>query len=277
MHDVFVTNDGATLRVRDVGEGRAVIFIHGWALDSDMWTPQLEDLSRDHRTIAFDRRGFGLSSGKPSLAADVEDLRWLLERLAIGAAGIVGMSQGGRIAARFAHDYPQRVRWLMLDGPPNLQAIDRNASLEIPLEQYRDRLTRGGLETLRREWSVHPLMRLHTRDREAHTLLRTMIDRYSGTDLTLQLDAERIPLDLHTLKPPVLVINGELDTRERHAAGDKIAHAIPHAQRSIVHHAGHLASLDNPTVYNALLRAFERECSAVSHRHSQDVAKDDRS
>ena len=267
MHDMFVTDDGASLRVRDAGEGQAMIFLHGWALDSDMWRPQLEDLSRDHRTIAFDRRGFGLSSGEPSLAADVEDLRWLCERLDVGMAGIVGMSQGARVAARFAHDHPQRVRWLVLDGPPNLQATDRNVSLEVPLDQYRDRLTRGGLETLRREWSVHPLTRLHTRDPETHTLLRTMIDRYSGTDLRLPIEAGRIALDLHTLTPPVLVINGELDTRERHAAGEQIARTIPHAQRSIVHHAGHLANLDNPTIYNALLRTFERECSAASQRH----------
>jgi 3-oxoadipate enol-lactonase len=266
MHDMLVTGDGATLRVRDVGKGQAVIFIHGWALDSDMWTPQLDDLSRDHRTIAFDRRGFGLSSGTPSLATDVEDLRWLFERLDIGMAGIVGMSQGARVAARFAHDHPQRVRWLVLDGPPNLQATDRNVSLEIPLEQYRDRLTRGGLETLRREWSVHPLMRLHTRDPETHTLLRTMIDRYSGTDLTLAIQAGRIALDLRTLTQPVLVINGELDTRERHAAGEQIARTIPHAQRSIVHHAGHLANLDNPSVYNALLRTFELKCSTASQQ-----------
>ncbi len=267
MHDMLLTDDGATLRVRDAGEGQAMIFLHGWALDSDMWRPQLEDLSRDHRTIAFDRRGFGLSSGEPSLAADVEDLRWLCERLDVGMAGIVGMSQGARVAARFAHDHPQRVRWLVLDGPPNLQATDRNVSLEVPLDQYRDRLTRGGLETLRREWSVHPLTRLHTRDPETHTLLRTMIDRYSGTDLTLPIEAGRIALDLHTLTPPVLVINGELDTRERHAAGEQIARAIPHAQRSIVHHAGHLANLDTPTIYNALLRTFERACSAASQRH----------
>src|SRR5690606_30873815 len=114
-------NGAATLRVRDAGQGPAVLFIHGWALDSDMWTAQLEELSRDHRAIAFDRRGFGLSSGEPSLAADVEDVRWLLDQLEVGAAGIVGMSQGARVAARFAHDHPQRVRWLVLDGPPSLR------------------------------------------------------------------------------------------------------------------------------------------------------------
>jgi pimeloyl-ACP methyl ester carboxylesterase len=277
MHAMFVTLDGATLRVRDVGKGQPVVLIHGWALDSDMWTPQLEDLSVDHRAIAFDRRGFGLSSGTPSLAADVEDLHSLFERLGIGAAGIVGMSQGARVAARFAHDYPQRARWLVLDGPPNLQAADPNVSLEIPLDKYRDRLTRGELATLRREWSIHPLMRLHTRDRGTHAVLRTMIDRYSGTDLTLPIEARHIALDLHALKPPVLVINGELDTRERHAAGEQIARTIPRARRSIVHHAGHLANLDNPTAYNALLRAFERDCSTAIEPPLKTTAKDDRS
>ena len=54
------------LRVRTAGDGPAVLFLHGWALDLDMWRAQFEALASRYRLIAFDRRGFGLSSGTPS-------------------------------------------------------------------------------------------------------------------------------------------------------------------------------------------------------------------
>jgi len=61
---------GARLRYRDEGSGRAVVFVHGWTLDLDVWEPQLP-LAAELRVVRYDRRGFGLSSGDPSLAHDV--------------------------------------------------------------------------------------------------------------------------------------------------------------------------------------------------------------
>ena len=59
----YIERDGVRLRVRESGEGETLILIHGWALDLDMWSPQFAALSQSYRLVAFDRRGFGLSSG----------------------------------------------------------------------------------------------------------------------------------------------------------------------------------------------------------------------
>ena len=55
--DELVEVRGARLRVRTAGEGPAVLLIHGWTLDLDMWTPQFATLANRYRLIAFDRRG----------------------------------------------------------------------------------------------------------------------------------------------------------------------------------------------------------------------------
>ncbi|HEV7445203.1 MAG TPA: alpha/beta fold hydrolase, partial [Steroidobacteraceae bacterium] len=65
-NDRFLEMTDARLRYRDEGTGPAILLIHGWSLDLDMWEPQVGDLSRSFRLIRFDRRGYGLSSGKPS-------------------------------------------------------------------------------------------------------------------------------------------------------------------------------------------------------------------
>ena len=53
---------GARLRYRDEGAGRAVVFVHGWTLDLDVWEPQ-PPLAAELRVVRYDRRGFGLSTG----------------------------------------------------------------------------------------------------------------------------------------------------------------------------------------------------------------------
>ena len=88
---------GVRLRYRDDGVGRALVFIHGWTLDLDMWEPQMP-LAAELRVVRYDRRGFGRSTGLPSPAADVDDLRALLYSLGIVSPLLVGMSQGARVA-----------------------------------------------------------------------------------------------------------------------------------------------------------------------------------
>ena len=38
--DRHLSVPGARLRYRDEGAGPAVVFVHGWTLDLDMWDPQ---------------------------------------------------------------------------------------------------------------------------------------------------------------------------------------------------------------------------------------------
>jgi 3-oxoadipate enol-lactonase len=100
--DLYLWVEGTRLRYRDAGSGPAVLLIHGWTLDLDMWEPQVEALADSFRVIRLDRRGFGLSSGRPALTDDVADVQALCRHLALKHVSVVGMSQGARVAARLA-------------------------------------------------------------------------------------------------------------------------------------------------------------------------------
>ena len=54
----FVEVDGARLHVDDEGRGFPVLLVHGWALDLEMWQPQVAAWAGYWRVIRFDRRGF---------------------------------------------------------------------------------------------------------------------------------------------------------------------------------------------------------------------------
>ncbi len=97
--------DGTALYVKDWGQGRPVILIHGWPLNADSWEHQALHLARaGHRVIAYDRRGFGRSEqpwegyNYDTLA---DDLASVIDALGLQDAAIVGFSMGGGEVSRY--------------------------------------------------------------------------------------------------------------------------------------------------------------------------------
>jgi len=104
--------DGAELYVKDWGEGRPVILIHGWPLTADTWDDTAMALAdQGMRAIAYDRRGFGRSDQTwtgydyDSLSDDLSDVvGWT----GASNAAIVGFSMGGGEVARYMSRHKAR-------------------------------------------------------------------------------------------------------------------------------------------------------------------------
>ena len=99
------TRDGTDLYVKDWGEGRPVVLIHGWPLSSDSWDAQALALANaGFRAISYDRRGFG-RSGQPFNGYDydtlTDDLADVLEATGARDATLIGFSMGGGEVARY--------------------------------------------------------------------------------------------------------------------------------------------------------------------------------
>jgi 3-oxoadipate enol-lactonase len=266
--DRFTERPGARVRFRDDGDGPAVLLIHGWALDLEMWEPQVAALAPRFRLVRFDRRGFGLSTGDPSLEGDVHDALALMDELGLRRAALVGMSQGARVALRAALAAPDRVPCLVIDGAPDELALDpRTAGDEIPIDEYRRIAAREGVAAVRREWSRHPFARLATGDAAARELLDRMVARYPGRDLLEPHPPAPSPLTtrLRALAAPALVINGARDSDVRRLTGDDLSGVIPTARRVLVPDAGHLPNLDAPRFYSDVLSTFFMESFDASN------------
>ncbi|WP_210358475.1 alpha/beta fold hydrolase [Sphingomonas beigongshangi] len=100
------TRDGTDIYVKDWGQGRPVVLLHGWPLSADSWDPQMMALAdAGFRAIAYDRRGFG-RSGQPWSGYDydtlTDDLADVLEATgATDGVTLVGFSMGGGEVARY--------------------------------------------------------------------------------------------------------------------------------------------------------------------------------
>src|SRR5438270_14098776 len=88
--DQYLMVPDARLRFRDEGAGPAVILLHGWTLDLEMWDPQVARLRQEFRLIRVDRRGHGSSSGTPSPARDVSDVTALYHHLGLTRFAVIG-------------------------------------------------------------------------------------------------------------------------------------------------------------------------------------------
>ena len=246
------------LRCCDEGTGPAVVLIHGWTLDLDMWEPQARQLRDWFRIIRYDRRGFGLSSGRPALADDVTDVLAICERLHLKSIALVGMSQGARVAAQFTARYPQLVSCVIFDGAPAGTVLENEMpENDIPIARYRELARAGSLSAFREEWRRHPLTQLRTNDPSSHELLRRILERYRAEDLTAEeAQAPLPPLKAEAIRAPALVISGVLEPEYRLRAAEMLARALPSSERAIIPEAAHFANLDNPHAYNTLLRRF---------------------
>jgi len=119
------TADGVRIAYATTGHGpplvRAAHFLThiDVDLDSPVWRPWIEELSREHTLIRYDGRGCGLSdrTGAPlSLDAWLADLEAVLNAAGLPRFALLGCSQGAAIAVACAARHPERVSALAIIG-----------------------------------------------------------------------------------------------------------------------------------------------------------------
>ena len=108
---------------REAGEGAPLLLIHGALGSADVWPSVIESLARDHRVIAYDRRGYSRSKAAPAplgqyFTTHGDDAATLLQALAAVPAAVVGWSGGGLTALHLATRHPDLVTCLVLEEAP---------------------------------------------------------------------------------------------------------------------------------------------------------------
>src|SRR5215218_8958244 len=100
-----------------MGEGPAVLLVHGITSSSRTWHAVMPALAEHHTVVAPDLLGHGRSAkprGDYSLGAYASGVRDLLIYLGIERVTVVGHSLGGGIAMQFAYQFPDMLERLVL-------------------------------------------------------------------------------------------------------------------------------------------------------------------
>jgi pimeloyl-ACP methyl ester carboxylesterase len=101
-----------------------VVFLHhGCGRHMGYWYRWVPNLAQKYTVVRIDARGFGKSSEpgpnyKWSIKGFAKDVIALLDRLKISKVNFVGEFMGSWTGIQLALDYPERIKNLVLGGPP---------------------------------------------------------------------------------------------------------------------------------------------------------------
>ncbi|MGQ0695911.1 MAG: alpha/beta fold hydrolase [Nitrospiraceae bacterium] len=261
--------NGITLAYGDRGAGLPIVFLHAFPLNRTMWRAQDEALSSKFRIITIDLRGHGESDAPPghhTLDQAAEDVRTLLDHLAIKQAVLVGLSMGGYILFAFYRKYADRVKGLVL--------ADTRAQADT-VEGKEGRFQMAQVAVQKGSSAIADIMipkllspaTIQTKP-EIVQMVRTMIEgnRVSAIAADLMAMAER-PESLSLLSQitcPTQVIVGELDQATPLSDAKLMADRIPSARLAIIPNAAHLANFEQPEAFNQIVAAFALELDTSS-------------
>ena len=101
----------------DNGKGNAIVLLHGFLENKEMWDFYIPEFTKKNRVIAIDLLGHGESEclGYVHTMEDHADaVHAVLSELRIRKAIFVGHSMGGYVALAFAELYPEHIRGIAL-------------------------------------------------------------------------------------------------------------------------------------------------------------------
>jgi pimeloyl-ACP methyl ester carboxylesterase len=284
-HQRWVSVNGEPVNTIDLGEGPPVVFVHGLTGSWPNWLEQLpvfagrpqsdgSPLARN-RVVAMDLPGFGHSPmprEQITISFYARLLDGLLDQLGIDAAAVVGNSMGGFISAELAIAFPQRVERLVLVSPAGISTYgDRREALVPILRRFEPALT--GLTA----WGANRADAITSRPALRQAVLGDLV-RYPGrlpatiaAELVrgagrpgfMQALAANFDYDfrdrLHEIVCPTLIVWGEDDRIVTVRDAAVYAELIPGSRKVIFGDTGHLAMVERPDAFNALLNEFLEE------------------
>ena len=117
----FVDVGGARLHYVDIGEGPAIVMVHGLGGQLRNFTYALADRLPNHRLIIIDRPRSGYSSApkgvEPGIKEQADLIAGAIDALGLKRPLLVGHSLGGAVSLSLALDHPGLVSALALIAP----------------------------------------------------------------------------------------------------------------------------------------------------------------
>ena len=243
------TRDGVGLHLSDWGRGKVIVFVHSWALNSQMWDYQVAAFTRaGWRCVVYDRRGHGRSD-VPGWGYDyntlADDLATVIDSIGMDKVALVAHSMGGgeiiRYLTRHGASKVERVVLLAPTAPGMAKSPTNPTGLDLQI-----------FETLRSSWredfphwidvNTDPFFTPTT----SPGMKRWLAQMMSQTPLQVAIACNHNSVEtdfrteLRAIRIPMLVIHGDQDkSAPVQLTGQVTAALVPGAQFELVEGAPH--------------------------------------
>jgi pimeloyl-ACP methyl ester carboxylesterase len=240
------------VHVRSLGEGRRIVFVHGWRLDSTVDEFDFEDTLDAigvWRRIYFDLPGMGQSRVRSNLKTMTDYAVWLsvaIEELCDNQPRvIVGTSAGAALALAALQSAPGKLRGLMLRMPrmASLNSERRVSHVPLPTNVQSQR-----------EAKKHRVWRPAQERRTAYVQeLRDSPERYALTVPKLEI------------KVPSLIVTGRQDSRVGYEEAFALVERMPRCTFVTIDQADHEYPYGERSLFNALVADWLRRVDTEWH------------
>src|SRR5262245_59491557 len=265
---------GVQLHIVEAGNpsGRPILFIHGFSQTALSWSRQLDsELARDHRLVAMDLRGHGLSDKPRDAYGDsrlwADDVRAVIGTLNLDSPILCGWSYGSLVILDYLrHHGEDRIGGINLVG--GITKLGSDAATAVITPAFLNLIP--GLFSTDVEESVRGL----------ESLLRLcFVQQPSASELYLMLGynvsvpphvrqsmfSRSVDNDdlLPRIRKSVLISHGADDAIVKPEIVDQHKAGLAHAQVDLMPGVGHAPFFEDAIAFNQRLRAFVETCSAA--------------
>ncbi|UCG08068.1 MAG: alpha/beta hydrolase [Desulfobacterales bacterium] len=282
--------NGIRLHYVSIGQGKLILFAHGFPEFWAEWENQLTEFGRDHQAVAVDMRGYNLSSKPAEVDAYhvtdlIEDLRALAEHLGHQKMILVAHDWGGAVAWAFAMRHPEWLEKLIIINAPHAAIFARellNNPDQQKASQYMLTFRSPQAETILSEnnygWLTNALFKWGSKWKMTAEIRQKYIEAWSQPGaLTGALNYYRasplyppasekdkegikkimdLPREMFTIRVPTLVIWGELDQALLVGNLDGLEQYGDDLTIKRIPDATHWIVHEQPEVVNSLIREF---------------------
>ncbi len=246
--------------------GKTIVLIHGLSEERRAWRRQVPYLQEHMNVIAYDVRGFGSSpvgGGNGTVAQMADDLAQIVSACVPGQVFLCGFSMGGVISQRFALDFPDMCKGLILVAS---SCVVGRPGAEF-FSQRLGEVETGGLAMLI-ETNTGDARGCFAPGKEGNEPLiaeyqelrvgavRDVNGYLNAGRAMLRLNTEPMIQELTAIQQPTLVIAGELDPYCPPRASQMIVDGIPNAEMCVLPAVGHCLHWEDPGATNALIKDF---------------------
>jgi pimeloyl-ACP methyl ester carboxylesterase len=266
----FVTLPGGTrahLRDRGLRDAPALLLLHGSNDSLFTWEPWANRLSDTFRIITVDLPGHGLTgavpSGEYSEEAMVTFVGEMVDALRLTTFAIGGNSMGGRIAARFTEEHPDRVTDLILVDAGGL-GVRGDSAVEFAFGFLAKPVLAGPLLEIAPRWLV--IAGIHHAVSRTDVITELRINAFwdfnhmeGSRDATIRRFSSRpshVKDHLSEIHAPTLILWGEEDRFVAVDAAHQYQAAIAGSKLIVYPHVGHLPQEEVADESAAAVRAF---------------------
>jgi pimeloyl-ACP methyl ester carboxylesterase len=264
-----ITSDGVRLYAEATGSGLPVLFIHEFAADHRTWSRQVGALSGTYRCVTYAARGYPPSEVPPqqeryNYLRQADDAIDVLNAFGIARAHVVGLSMGGYCALQLGIRYPDRVSSLLVASAGSGASPRGRAAFLAETEQMAAAFRADGMAAVSAKQATGPnRIQLRRKNRQVWEEFAGQLAEHSAEGMArtvIGIQRSRPPLyditgQLAGITAPTLVVNGDEDEACLEP-GLLLKRTIPTAGLALVPNSGHALNLEEPELFNDLIRTL---------------------